>query len=144
MELSRITEILNGDKEIYLGAPENRLDLIKFSDKGISKSALANLAGFLSFPMSRMAEILPVTERTIQRYAPEDRFNSIVSEHILQIAEVAARGVETFGDKERFLSWMKHSSTALGNRMPMELLSSRFGVEMILDELGRIEYGVYA
>jgi uncharacterized protein (DUF2384 family) len=30
----------------------------------------------------------------------------------------------------------------LGQQTPMSLMSSRFGSEMVLDVLGRIEYGV--
>ena len=37
---------------------------------------------------------------------------------------------------------MKSNSPALGNRTPASLLGSRFGAELVLDELGRIEHGV--
>jgi putative toxin-antitoxin system antitoxin component (TIGR02293 family) len=89
-----------------------------------------------------MSELLPVSERTIQRCSSEDQFNSIVSEQILQIAEVAAKGKKVFEGKNKFLSWMNHPNKALANRTPASLLSSRFGIEMVLDELGRIEHGV--
>ncbi len=89
-----------------------------------------------------MAALLPVTERTIQRYTAKRHFSRVVSEQILQIAEVAAKGIEVFEDKDRFISWMNHPNKALGNRTPMGLLNSRFGAEVVLDELGRIEYGV--
>jgi len=46
--------------------------------------------------------------------------------------------------KDKFLSWMNHPNKALGNRTPLSLLSSRFGAEAVLDELGRIEYGVFS
>jgi len=98
----------------------------------------------MCFSMSQMAELLPVTERTLQRYAPNEHFNRVVSEQILQIAQVAAKGAEVFEDKDRLLSWMNHPNTALGNRSPMSLLSSRFGTEMVLDELGRIDHGVFS
>jgi putative toxin-antitoxin system antitoxin component (TIGR02293 family) len=98
----------------------------------------------LSFSIGQIAELLPISERTIQRYARRHHFNRVVSEQILQIAEVAAKGIEVFEDKDDFLSWMKQRNTALGNKKPLTLLSSRFGTEMVLDELGRIEHGVFS
>jgi len=35
-----------------------------------------------------------------------------------------------------------HPSRALAQQRPMSLLRSRFGAEMLLKELGRIEHGV--
>jgi putative toxin-antitoxin system antitoxin component (TIGR02293 family) len=118
------------------------MDMIELSDKGVTKDALLRLATYLNLSLSQIATLLPITERTIQRYSRKQRFNRVVSEQVLQIAEVAARGAEVFGDREKLLSWMNTPSTALGNRAPASLLGSRFGTEMVLDELGRVEHGI--
>ncbi|MFQ5855411.1 MAG: antitoxin Xre/MbcA/ParS toxin-binding domain-containing protein [Anaerolineae bacterium] len=143
MGLSGVTQVLGGE-QVLQKKIRGRMDLIELSRQGVTKDALMHLAKYLSFTLRQMAELLPVTERTIQRYAPQDPFNSVVSEQILQIAEVAARGTEVFDDKDKFRDWMNHPNKALANRTPLSLLSSRFGVEMVLDELGRIEYGVFS
>ena len=143
MKLAEVTEVLGGQQVLRQNI-HHRMDLLELSDRGVTKDALVHLARFLSCSMSQMAELLPVTERTIQRYAPEAHFNRVVSEHILQIAEVAAKGVDVFTDKERFLKWLRHPSPALANQTPMSLLRSRFGADMVLDELGRIEHGVFS
>ena len=143
MELSGITRVLGGQRVLHKRI-KNGLDLIELSKKGVTKDALSHLAKYLCYSMSQMAELLPVTERTIQRYAPNEHFNRVVSEQILQIAEVAAKGTEVFEDKNKFLLWMNHPNSALANRTPLSLLSSRFGTEMVLDELGRIEHGVFS
>jgi putative toxin-antitoxin system antitoxin component (TIGR02293 family) len=118
------------------------MDLIRLSSKGITKDALLRLANYLCMSIRQVAELLPVTERTIQRYKRKQRFNRVVSEQVLQIAEVAARGGEVFADRDKFLSWMRSPNPALGNCTPASLLRSRFGTEVVLDELGRIEHGV--
>ena len=143
MELSGVTEVLGGEKVLGQSV-QTQMDLIELSNKGVTKDALAHLAEFFSFRISQMAALLPVTERTIQRYTAKKHFSRVVSEQILQIAEVAAKGIEVFEDKDKFLSWMNHPNKALGNRTPLSLLSSRFGAEAVLDELGRIEYGVFS
>jgi putative toxin-antitoxin system antitoxin component (TIGR02293 family) len=143
MELSGVAEVLGGEK-VLRKKIQNRMDLVELSKKGVTKNALRHLAKFLSFTMSQMAALLPVTERTIQRYAPRKHFNRVVSEQILQIAEVAAKGAEVFEDKDKFLAWMDHPNRGLGDKKPLGLLNSRFGAEMVLDELGRIEHGVFS
>lgn len=137
MQPASLASILGGKQAI-----RTRMDMIELSDKGVTKDALLHLAAYLNLSVSQMAKLLPITERTIQRYSRTQRFNRVVSEQVLQIAEVAARGAEVFGDREKLLSWMNTSSTALGNRTPASLLSSRFGTEMVLDELGRVEHGI--
>jgi putative toxin-antitoxin system antitoxin component (TIGR02293 family) len=143
MELSGITAILGGE-EVLQKKIQSQMDLIELSHKGIPKDALVNLAKYLSFTIRQMAQLLPVTERTLQRYTSQKHFNPVVSEQILHIAEVAAKGTEVFGAKDQFLSWMNHPNKALANKTPISLLSSRFGLEMVLDELGRMEYGVFS
>ncbi|MFQ5772163.1 MAG: antitoxin Xre-like helix-turn-helix domain-containing protein, partial [bacterium] len=69
MELSGISKILGGERVLHKRI-KNRLDLIELSNAGVPKGALSHLAKYLCFSMSQMAELLPVTERTIQRYAP--------------------------------------------------------------------------
>ena len=146
MQLAEINKVLGG-KKVLRKEIKDRSDLIELSDKGLTKDALKHLAKFLSLTMGQMAELLPITERTILRYTRARKakhFNRIVSEQILQIADVAARGVEVFEDKDKFLKWMNHPNRALAGKTPLSLLDSRFGTEMVLDELGRIEYGVFS
>lgn len=143
MRLSNIEKALGGDK-ILKKKIRSRMDLIELSNMGVTKSALIHLSAYLSFSMHQMAELLPISERTIQRYTSSASFNNVVSEQILHIAEVGVRGVEVFEDKDKFLTWMKNPNKALANRTPISLLSSRFGTDMVLDELGRIEHGVFS
>ncbi|UCH93163.1 MAG: DUF2384 domain-containing protein [Candidatus Aminicenantes bacterium] len=143
MEAASISEVLWGNDGIHTKI-KSRMDLIELSNEGITKDALLRLVKYLNLSMSQMAKLIAITERTIQRYALKEHFNRVVSEQILQIAEVAARGTNVFEDKDKFLSWIHQPNKALADRTPMSLLSSRFGTEMVLDELGRIEHGIFS
>jgi len=133
---------LLGGKRALRGDIASRMLLIDLSRKGVTKGFLLRVARYLGLSVGQMAKLLPVTERTIQRYGRDRRFTPAVSEQILQISAVAARGEEVFGGREAFLVWLRSPSPALGNRTPASLLGSRFGSEIVLDELGRIEHGV--
>lgn len=65
-------------------------------------------------------------------------------EHIEEIVGVIARGLEVFEEKDRLIGWLKHPSKALGGKTPLSMLCSRPGTELLLDELGHIEEGVYS
>jgi putative toxin-antitoxin system antitoxin component (TIGR02293 family) len=143
MELSSIGHLLGGEK-VLKKQLRTRMDLIELSRQGLTKDALMNLATHLSLSLRQIADLLPVTERTLQRYGRRQHFNPAISEQILQVAEVVARGTEVFGDPTRFQLWLHQPNTALAGQTPFSLLCSRFGTEMVLDELGRIEHGVFA
>lgn len=143
MHIPRVTQLLGGRKALGQEV-RTRMDLVRLGRKGVTKASLQNLARAMGIPVSQMAALLPVTERTIQRYAPEAHFDRNVSESILHIAEVVARGLEVFEDRGRLMTWLSLPSTALGGQSPRSLLASRFGIDMVLDELARIEHGVAA
>jgi putative toxin-antitoxin system antitoxin component (TIGR02293 family) len=54
------------------------------------------------------------------------------------------KGIEVFGEEENFYAWMDFKSIPLGGVKPKDLLDTSFGINMIRDELGRIEHGILA
>lgn len=143
MEITAIERILGGKKTLHRRI-QSKMDLIEMSDKGLTKESLTQLARYMNISMPQISKYLPITVRTIQRYSARKHFNRAVSEHILQIAEVAARGTEVFEDRDKFINWMNLPNKAFGNRAPMSFIGSKFGLDMVLDELGRTEHGLFS
>lgn len=143
MKPTAVLELLGGPKS-FRGKFDTTLDLVDLGEKGLTKASLLELTEFLELTTSQMARLLPITERTIQRYSRSTRLSRAVSDHLLEIARVAVRGIDTFGDKGKFLAWLSRSSVALGGRKPMDLLASTLGIGLVTDELGRIEHGLVA
>ncbi len=141
MNPTAVLEVLGGSKA-FRGKFRTTLDLVDLGEKGLTMASLLKLASFLELSTAQMARLLPVTERTIQRYSRTRRLSRSTSEHILEIARVAVLGVDVFDDKDRFLTWMGRRNVALGNRKPLDLLASKLGIDLVVDELGRIEHGV--
>jgi len=123
---------------------QNRLELIKLVRKGISKKSILKLSELLSLSVKDFAKLLPVTERTIQRYHANKRFKRDISEHIILIAEVVVKGLDVFPNQERLKKWLTAPNKSFDNTKPIELLDTSFGAQLVIDELGRIEYGVYS
>jgi uncharacterized protein (DUF2384 family) len=54
------------------------------------------------------------------------------------------KGVEVFADTDNFIKWLSSDNISLGGVKPMIMLDTSFGVNMIKDELVRIEHGILA
>jgi putative toxin-antitoxin system antitoxin component (TIGR02293 family) len=133
-------------KTLGIKGPTSPLDLIETIRQGLPKQALERLAKALRVKVLDLENILPVSKRTLQRYEQQDvKFlPKELSDHMLQVAKVYARAVDVFEDEERALEWLQAPIVALGGRIPMSLLDTSAGVDLVLTELGRIEYGVFA
>jgi putative toxin-antitoxin system antitoxin component (TIGR02293 family) len=113
--------------------------------KGVEYSSFSSLAGKSPFSFAEWSSILNISERTLQRYKEKkQRFDASHSERIIQILLLFKRGVEVFGDEAYFHTWLITRNIALGNITPKELLDNSFGIQLLNDELTRIEHGVLA
>ncbi len=143
MQLAQVGEILGGEK--ILGKKlESKMDLVELGSIGVTKNAVSHLANYLSLSWKQIADLLPVTERTLQRYSSHQHFNPAVSEQVIHIAEVLAKGTEVFQDKRKLAIWLNTPHKVFYGKIPFTILGSRFGMELVLEELGRIEFGVYS
>lgn len=120
---------------------EKKLTLIR---GGLHRGSLDVLMKKTGLSIYELADMLELTDRTLRRYEPSDILNRRLSERVLEIAEVYSRGEEVFGDAASFKQWMESEIPALGHRIPKSLLDTSVGIQMLLDELGRIEHGVFA
>ena len=62
--------------------------------------------------------------------------------HVENLIKVQKRSIEVFDTQERAEGWLKSPVLALGRDTPMELMISDKGIEMVLNELVRIEHGI--
>lgn len=132
-----------GDKSIEFEL-ENRLDLIKLSRKGLSLKNLFSILEYTSLTVKDLVKIIPLSERQLQRYSKDQILRTDISVQLLQISELYSRGYEVFGSREKFRKWMEHPNMALSSVKPIELLDTSFGIQLVLDEIGRIEHGIVA
>jgi putative toxin-antitoxin system antitoxin component (TIGR02293 family) len=130
--------------QINFKLPDN-VELIKLTRNGIQYELFEDIMNANSYTLKQWSRFLPITERTIQRYKKEKKkFEPIQSERILEIAKLQQKGEAVFGSSLHVNEWMNSIIVALGNIKHVELLDNGFGIEMLMDELGRIEHGVLA
>lgn len=119
--------------------------LIKSTREGIDYDTFDKLSDKFPLNISDWSKILSVSERTMQRYKREKkRFDSIHSERLILIMILFKKGTEVFGNSESFIKWLNSENIALGGILPINMLDNSFGINMIKDELSRIEHGILA
>ncbi len=129
----------------YKFPDEDEVNLTNMVREGVSFYYLNKLSDHIHFESEDWANYLHLSERTLQRYKKENKsFDPIYSEKIILIELLYKKGIEVFGDAQKFYAWMDYVSIPLGSIKPKELLDTSFGVGMVRDELGRIEHGIFA
>ena len=113
--------------------------------KDFNYKEFKKVADKISFTQKEWADILHISERTLQRYAKDDgNFNFSTIDRILQIDKVIKKGIDVFGSAEKFISWLKSNPYMLEGRLSLQSLASFEGISMVLTQLGRIEHGLFA
>lgn len=119
-------------------------DLIPLIRKGILMKNLQKLAKLMSLSLKDLALILPVSERTLRRYGASQRLSPEITERVIKLAQLYDKGIQVFEKKEKFLKWLNSEITSLNTKKPVEFLDTSKGIDLIMEELERIEYGVYS
>lgn len=119
--------------------------LINATREGVDFEVLNEFSVTYPLNSTDWSRILNMSERTIQRYRRENKkFDSIHTERLLMIILLFKKGTEVFGSTENFLAWINSKSIALGGVKPINLLDNSFGINMVKDELIKIEHGILA
>ncbi|HTF16639.1 MAG TPA: antitoxin Xre/MbcA/ParS toxin-binding domain-containing protein [Chryseolinea sp.] len=98
----------------------------------------------LGLPQKDTAELIGVSVRTYQRQSKTTSMSFAASENILKLAELYEIGLSAFdNNSDSFVTWLDSPIPALNNDKPIQLLSSSLGIDLVKEELLRIEYGVH-
>jgi putative toxin-antitoxin system antitoxin component (TIGR02293 family) len=119
----------------------SRLNLVK---RGVTRQSINNLMDATGLSLSEMASYMHMTERTLRNYSADTRLGSEPSERALEIATLYEKGKEVFGNLAAFKEYMDSTIPALGYRKPKEYLDTSMGIAYLMDELGRIQHGVFS
>ena len=125
----------------YGSSIDNPMVTVMMAHKGIPVSAFNDVSKLFG-RKERLAELLNVSVKTMQRYQKEDKkLNPLNSEMVLKFIALFKHGLAVFGLKKAFLNWLDKPAIGLGDMRPFELMKTSNGIDLVKDELVRIEYG---
>jgi len=111
---------------------------------GFSYNKFLNIAKKIPFTPREWAAILHLSERTLQRYAQNNTaFDGIYTDRILHINQLLDIGLATFSSADAFYNWLKRDKIVFNQPLNFSSLSSTQGIQLLIEEVGRIQTGVY-
>jgi len=117
---------------------------MKRAREGLTMEDFNIIAESAPLPLSAWSKILNISERSLQRYQKTGhQFSLPESEKLIRVAQLFSKGKSIFGNPDKFFSWLKSPSAPLSGDTPLSLLDSSFGLELVLDELTRIDHGIF-
>jgi uncharacterized protein (DUF2384 family) len=109
-----------------------------------SYSKFQNLSSKLPLTLKEWASIIHLSDRTLQRYAKENKpFDGIYADRLLQIEKAITEAAKVFKKPIDFYYWLNEHHTVFNYTFSIASLQTQDGIHMLLDELGRIQQGVY-
>jgi len=106
--------------------------------KGLSKGSFDRLKQVTGLDYENMARALSVSSKTLQR---KDVFDLVQSEKMYELATLYASGISYFG-QEGFRRWMERPLFSLGNIKPIDLIDVSEGVDLLKNEIMRVQHGI--
>ena len=147
-EWQEVIRLLGG--EAALGArPRTETDLVPLIRQGFSTRVLVAIMKVVG-GLDALAEVTKLNKRTLQRRLEGDsrasarrRLTAEESERLARLARILAAAESVFGNEEKARAWLARENRALA-QVPMTLLDTDLGTQIVLDELGRIAHGTFA
>jgi putative toxin-antitoxin system antitoxin component (TIGR02293 family) len=121
---------------------DDRLWLVEESLAGVPVSAVYDLIGLTHLKKEFLAQMLNISSKTLDRYKQvEKQLTPAAGELMLKLFTLYKKGEEIFGSPGEFQKWIEEPAYGLGYKAPKSVLQTSAGIELVIDELIRIEYG---
>jgi putative toxin-antitoxin system antitoxin component (TIGR02293 family) len=109
---------------------------------GLPSQSLERTAAALELSVNDLSRRLRLPPRTVHRRVQKgERLTQEESERSVRVARALARAQQLLGDEDG-RRWVLEPSRALGGEVPLALLDTADGFSAVMDELGRLAYGV--
>ena len=143
---TRIIALLGG-QQIIKYTVNNQIDWIELVRNGLPGKVIHILAKNISFSEAEISSVIHISPRSLQRWTNETK-NKILDKEIsaktIALATLFSNGASVFGSINAFTQWLRLNNPALKNKKPIDFLDTSIGFDLINDELGKIEYGVFS
>ena len=122
---------------------DDKFGYLKVVKSGLTFKDLEQFMDMSELHLDDMSAILHINSRTLRRFESDDLLSLDISEKLVNLLRLYKLGHEVFGDPSIFNKWMRRPIKGLGFELPLTMLVTTIGTEIVSDELVRISYGVY-
>lgn len=126
----------------YKSSINNPFTLVQTANKGINSEEFFKFADLSKQNPSLLSGFLNLSLKTLTRYRrSKKKLNPDKSEQLLKWIALYLKGISIFGKIDSFNNWLKKPAYGLGSVIPLNLMNTSTGIDLILEELQRIEHG---
>ena len=139
---AQVVALLGGEKVV--GKPVTcDLDIARLIRDGLPVDVIDRLIGDKTVTPEEVKRIIMAPKAIAERrrkggLTPEQ------SERVIRAARIIAEALETFGSRDKALTWMRRACAVLGGKAPIDLLDTEEGAGLVESLLGRIAHGLAA
>lgn len=109
---------------------------------GIPIQYLNKISDKYHISTSEWADIMGISSKSIQRYQQqENTLSATQSEFVLKIEHLYVLGKEVFGNIDNFKNWLQKPAYGIGNKVPLKILNTISGINIVINQLMRIAHG---
>jgi putative toxin-antitoxin system antitoxin component (TIGR02293 family) len=133
-----------GVKDLYAleAIVKDPFTLVMEAREGILAKIVFQLADVLQLQLEQMANILHTTTKTLRSYRQsKKKLNPAHSEQALKLFALYMKGEKVFGASASFRRWLEKPAHGLDGQLPLALLETSGGIDLVMEELDRIAWG---
>lgn len=129
-------------KEPVIHFSYSPIHTIESARSGIKFTDFKNIHNLMKLSNSKWAEIIGISERTMQNIIKEKRnLDQNKSEKLLAFLTLVEYALDVLGNEENFIEWFNYKSPSLNGKAPIEYVDTFQGVNMLREQLFKIETG---
>ena len=145
-DLVRVTNLLGGPR-VLKATPSTQLEVHRLLKTGLPQKALDHLVVAVNVVKGgrHFEDAFGMTYRTYQRRKDPGKqpLSPEQSSKTWTFASVLAKAIGVFGSQEAAEKWITAPVMGLDRQIPIELLQTPAGVDLVNTFLTRLEFGVY-
>lgn len=138
-------EVMGGRRQFKV-VPQSRAEIHGRLVQGLPAAVLCTLVAHLSaLKPEQVADALGISTRTMRRLhdQPQKAMPPDLASKTWLLAETLAQASVVFGNRDAAERWMAQPAMGLDGAVPIDLLRTLQGAELVTELLGRLEHGVY-
>jgi putative toxin-antitoxin system antitoxin component (TIGR02293 family) len=138
--LHALTAKLLGLKALY-----SEVDLIERLEKGLTVSTVHSLKVRANLTDAETYQLIAPRRTLNRREATGQLLTSEEADKAVRVARVTARAQQVFAGQPAYAAtWLREPMSSLGDRTPLQLLSTESGALAVEEQLIGIEHGMFA
>ena len=121
---------------------QNNISLLFKAKKGLQPDAVFDFMLISDLTNEQIEATLNKSIKTFNNYRDKKiALDAVTSEKLLKLFALYSKGAEVFGSLDAFTDWLSKPAYGIGNQVPEDIIDTVTGIDLINEELVRIEFG---